>query len=394
LTETFDVAVIGAGPSGAVAAKRCADYGLNTVLVEKQRLPRAKLCGGAISIRTLPLIGADIPEELIEQRIKGFRFYSPALKPIDKISKEVMGISVKRDAFDAFLAGLAVKAGCKLIQGNPLTDLTVNDKGVNLSLKNGENINAKLVIGADGVNSLVAKKTNIRQHFPNTQVGLCLGSNIPLKQTEMAKLNPDLLELYFSNIPYGYGWVFPKCNSISIGIGGSLAHLCNPRQIFDDFCKTVSEVKGVQIEAVEVGANLEPAGGFSNKVVAERTLLVGDAAGFADPFTGEGIYYAIKSGQLAADTAKWALKRGKFDSGFLFKNYAKTCDKEFGKDLRVALQITKLLQNHIDTFFMGLEQSSGASITNLSTGATTYSALKRQIIPRLLAGIVKSKIRH
>ena len=319
MTETFDVAVIGAGPSGAVAAKRCADYGLNTVLVEKQTLPRAKLCGGAISIRTLPLVGAEVPEELIEQRIKGFRFYSPALKPIDKISKEIMGISVKRDAFDAFLAGLAVKAGCKLIQANALTDLKVDDKGVNLSLKSGENITAKLVIGADGVNSLVAQKTNIRKHFPSHQVALCVESNILLQKNDMAKLDPDLLELYFSNIAYGYGWVFPKRNGVSVGIGGSLAQIKNPRQVFDDFCKTVSVVKGIQIKASEVGAHLEPAGGFIRRVVADRTLLVGDAAGFADPFTGEGIYYAIKSGQLAADTAKEALKRGKFDSGFLFK---------------------------------------------------------------------------
>jgi geranylgeranyl reductase family protein len=394
LSEPFDVAVVGAGPSGAVAAKRCADFGLSTVLVEKQTLPRVKLCGGAISIRTLPLIGAEVPDKLIEQRINGFRFYSPALKHIDKVSKEHMGISVRRDAFDAFLAGLAVKAGCKLIEANPLTDLSVDSKRVNLGLKNGDTINAKFVIGADGVNSLVAQKTKIRQHFSNTQVGLCLESNIPLNKTQMAKMSPDLLELFFSNIPYGYGWVFPKRNSMSIGIGGSLAHIRNPRQMFDDFCKRVSQVKGFQVEAVEVGANLEPAGGFPSKVVAERTLLVGDAAGFADPFTGEGIYYAIKSGQLAADSAKEALKRGKFDSGFLAKSYARTCDKEFGKDLRVALQITELLQNHIDTFFMGLEQSSGASITNLSTGATTYSALKRQIIPRLLLGIVKSKMKR
>jgi geranylgeranyl reductase family protein len=394
LTETFDVAMIGAGPSGATAAKRCADYGLNTVLVEKETLPRVKLCGGAISIRTLPLIGADIPEELIEQRIKGFRFYSPALKPIDKISKEVMGISVKRDAFDSFLVSLAVKAGCKLIQATPLTDLKVDDKGVNLSLKNGENINAKLVIGADGVNSLVAQKAGIRQHYLTTQVALCLESNIPLDKKDMVKLNPDLLELYFTNISYGYGWVFPKRDGVSVGIGGSLAQLRKPKQIFDKFCRTVSDLKGIKIEAANIGAHLEPAGGFNRKVVADRTLLVGDAAGFADPFTGEGIYYAIKSGQLAADTAKEALKMGKVDSGFLFKNYAKACDKEIGKDLRVALQITQLLQNHIDTFFLGLEQSSGASITNLSTGATTYSALKRQIIPRLLAGIVKSKIRR
>jgi flavin-dependent dehydrogenase len=210
----------------------------------------------------------------------------------------------------------------------------------------------------------------------------------------MAKLDPDLLELYFSHIAYGYGWVFPKRNGVSVGIGGSLAQIKNPRQVFDDFCKTVSVVKGIQIKDSEVGAHLEPAGGFIRRVVADRTLLVGDAAGFADPFTGEGIYYAIKSGQLAADTAKEALKRSKFDAGFFSKNYARNCNKEFGKDLKVALQITKLLQNHVDTFFMGLEQSSGASITNLSTGTTTYSALKRQIIPRLLAGIVKSKIKH
>lgn len=394
MTETFDVAIIGAGPSGAAAAKRCADYGLNTVLVEKQTLPRVKLCGGAISIRTLPLIGAEVPEELIEQRIKGFRFYSPALKPIDKISKEIMGISVKRNAFDAFLVGLAVKAGCKLIQANPLSDLSVDEKGVNLTLKNGENITAKLVIGADGVNSLVAKKTNIRQHYLTTQVALCLESNIPLDKKDMAKLNPDLLELYFTNIAYGYGWVFPKRDGVSVGIGGSLAQLRKPKQIFDEFCGTVSGLKGIKIEATTIGAHLEPAGGFNRKVVADRTLLVGDAAGFADPFTGEGIYYAIKSGQLAADTTKEAIKKDRVDSGFLFKNYAKACDKEIGKDLRVALQITQLLQNHIDTFFMGLEQSSGASITNLSTGATTYSELKRKIIPRLLVSLVRSKVPH
>lgn len=219
LIDHYEVAVIGSGPAGSTAARRCSEQGLRTIIIEKSKIPRIKPCGGGVSIKALKLIDQQIPESLIDQQVRGFRFYSKSLASATLKSEVPVGITTTRDRFDAFLTKLAVDSGCELIQSDELMDISINKEDVLCKLKSNKLIRANIVIGADGAKGIVAQKTGIRQKWANNEVGLCLETTIPLEKSEMDKIDPDILELYFSDIPLGYGWLFPKKSSISLGLG-------------------------------------------------------------------------------------------------------------------------------------------------------------------------------
>jgi len=392
LKDQFDVIAIGAGPAGSTAAKNCADHDLETVLIEKQSIPRIKTCGGGVSLKALKLIKSEVPDRLIEQKVRGFRLFSPSFDSVDLVSNEIIGISTKRDKFDEFLTRLSIESGCKFIQSDGVTDLSIDKEGVLCKLDSGKTIKGSIIIGADGANGVIAKKAGIRQKWANNEVGLCLESDISLSKEDMGKLNLDIFELYFINIPFGYGWLFPKKSSISIGIGGGLAYLNKAQNIFEGFCNIVSKLKNINLKEHKFRAQLAPAGGFNRKIVADKTILVGDAAGFIDPFSGEGIYYAIRSGQIAANACKKAIDKKETSRAFLEKNYVKACNEDFIKDLKVALRITGLVHNHFDTFFNTLKKSSGTSMTDLASGATNYRTLQKSLIPKLAFSALGSKL--
>jgi len=392
--DGYDVTVIGAGPAGATAAKLCAEQGLRTILVEKQKIPRIKPCGGGVSLKALKLINEKIPDLLIEQYVKGFRFFSKSLDSVELRAPAPIGISTTRDKFDAFLVKLAVAAGSELVECNALIDFSRNKDGIFCKLKNNKSFRTSLIIGADGANSFVAQNGGIRQKWLANEIGFCLGTSVPFSNEEMRKFDPEIFELYFTGIPMGYGWFFPKKTSVSLGIGGSLEYLHKPLEILTTFCKTVSDSKGLDIHMSGFYAHLAPAGGFRRKIVSNRVMLAGDAAGFIDPFTGEGIYYAMRSGQLAAKACIHAVEKGNFEAKFLTQHYANACEKDFEKDLRVALKLAYRIHNHFDTFFDALQQSSSSSWADLACGNTSYRELQKKLLPKLLFRMFKRKIRR
>ncbi len=392
LKEIFDVIVVGAGPAGSTAAKECSDYGLETILIEKQSIPRVKPCGGGVSQKALKLIEAGVPDDLIEQRIKGIRLFSPSLSSVDIVAKEPIGITTQRDKFDAFLTQLAIKAGCQLIQADEVIDLLIEEEGVICKLQSGKTFKGSIIIGADGANSVVAAKAGIRKKWSNDEVALCLEGEARISEADMRKLDPEILELYFINIPFGYGWLFPKKSSISLGVAGGLAYLQNKRSIFSDFCSTVSKLKGINITVPKFEAHLAPAGGIKRKIVADRIMLVGDAAGFIDPFTGEGIYYAMRSGQIAADCCKKAIEEHTTTRLFFERNYEKVCYEDFIKDLKAALRLTYLAHGRFDVFFNALGKNPETSMIELSSETTYYRTLQKKLLPKLVFSLLSSKL--
>jgi geranylgeranyl reductase family protein len=384
--------VIGSGPAGSTAAKRCSEQGLRTILIEKSKIPRPKTCGGCVLLKALKQIDQQIPESIIDQQVRGFRFYSKSLASVTLKSEVPVGITTTRDKFDAFLTKLAVDSGSKLCQSNELIDISIKKEGVLCKLKSDDLIMAKMIIGADGANSIVAQKSGIRQKWPNNEVGLCLETTIPLEKSEMEKIDPDILEFYFSDIPLGYVWLFPKTFSVSLGIGGTLASLHKPMEILTDFCSTISRTKKIQLKMSGCHAHLAPTGGFKRKIVTDRVMLVGDAAGFIDPFTGEGIYYAIRSGQLAALACVQSIEKDNFGKNFLEKNYTRICNDDFGKDLKIALNLSHKVHDHLDTFLDALQHNSNSLWFDLATGKTTYRKLQKDLLPKLLHRVVERKI--
>lgn len=162
-------------------------------------------------------------------------------------------------------------------------------------------------------------------------------------------------------------------------------------EILTDFCRTISVTKNVKLHLPIYHAHLAPAGGFKRKIVTDRTMLVGDAAGFIDPFTGEGMYYAIRSGQLAASACFKSIENSNFRTDFFEKNYARVCNDDFGKDLKVALNISYRVHDHFDTFFDGLQHSSSSTWSDLATGKTSYRKLQNKLLPKLLLRAVERR---
>ena len=188
-----------------------------------------------------------------------------------------------------------------------------------------------------------------------------------------------LVEFYFIG-DRGYGWIFPKRDRISIGIGEFAAQVHNLKGSFSRFVRDVSVQKNIDIEGriTRINSYILPAGGFDRKIHGDHVLLTGDAAGFVDPFLGEGIYYALKSGEIAADVAAGAVESGDFSERFL-QEYVMRCEKEFNYDLKSALKFANFAYGHRDLFLKALWKDKKLFMEYLRTarGDMTYTDFNR-----------------
>ncbi|MBN2014492.1 MAG: geranylgeranyl reductase family protein [Candidatus Altiarchaeota archaeon] len=330
----YDVVVVGAGPAGSTAARQCALKGLKTLLLEKEKLPRYKPCGGAVSEKSLSLLDFKINKELVERECYGAilkygRYGIKARKPYR------FGILTSRDKFDFYLTEKAVNAGVELHDSEKVRSLNVLDSHVVVKTDK-TSYNASSVIGADGVNSIVSRQ--VRDRFAPAELGLSFEAALPYDVDNLE--DPDLIRTFFGCAPGGYGWVFPKREHLSVGIVGILSRFKEPKRAFTDFM----EKRGLD-PSVRFQTHLIPLGGYKRETCSDRIILVGDAAGYADPFLWEGIQYAIHSGKIAAGVISGSYGGGDFSNDRL-SIYKKDCFKAFGENLEHSLEFSRLIHQY------------------------------------------------
>lgn len=293
-----DLIVIGGGPAGAAAGITAARAGLDVLLIDKAAFPREKLCGGGFTGRSrrhmAEIFGREVTPDLFLP-CNRFRLVAGARTVAEMADAPTIWLTMRRE-FDAMLLAAAEKAGCAMATGVRIASF--DPDGGRVSLSTGEEVSAPLVIGADGATSMVARRLFGRAHDP-ARVGFGMEVEVPRE----GALPTDAVEIDLAAADWGYGWSFPKAGSITLGVGG--IHRRNPQMpaTLDRFlCRQGED-----------GASLRPRGAFlpfgEVRPVAGKgtTLLAGDAAGLVDPITGEGIAWAMKSGQLAALAASEAL---------------------------------------------------------------------------------------
>lgn len=292
----FDIIVIGAGPAGAAAARTAAAAGLRTALVDKARFPRDKLCGGGFTGRAAryyrEIFAPELPGDFTSKSSVTLYGFGEKLGVIGDIPPVYLTM---RLALDDHLVALALAAGAQDFTGQRITDLAPEAGRVGLA--SGITLSAPIVIGADGVSSATARALFGRPFDP-ARIGFALEAEGPALPAEA----PLRIDMGAAN--WGYGWSFPKRGSHTVGVGG--VHSRNP----DLKARMHAYMAALDLPPdTRIKGQYLPFGQARKTPGRDNVLLAGDAAWLVDPVTGEGIAYAMKSGQQAALAAAEALAR-------------------------------------------------------------------------------------
>lgn len=396
----YDLTVVGGGPAGATCARHAAKAGLDVVLLEKAHHPREKPCGGAVGPQSIRSLDFDI-SSVIERSFDAAVVHTPSGKSVTLTSEDLIGHIVTRSEFDAHLLQKAVDAGVEVIQGVEVVGLEQLRSGIR-SLALGDSYRSDLLVGADGVNGVVAGELGVRSKWLSEQVALCMTANVPMSATEVDSLMTThgseqtlAIELYFGQVSWGYGWCFPKRNGFNIGIGCRMDKQENLGQVWERFVSMIEEMKGVSLDVSKRVSYRVPLGDRLNRCIGRRSMLIGDAAGLVSPLTGEGISYAIQSGILAAKVASEAIES---KSPLHVVEYDTKLKKTIGQELMDTRWLTGLLHKshkHTDLLFQIAAEDPVMQtyLTNTVSRVTSFSEIKTKIVKRMLTKHLLKAIR-
>jgi geranylgeranyl reductase family protein len=331
--QMYDLIIIGGGPSGSSAGRIAGKKGIKTLIIEKKMFPRYKPCGGALSEHAMSYLDFEIPEEIIEKNIFGGRVRFRG-KSIEYYKDYRLSVIVTRSIFDNYLLEKAKDTGIEIHHGEKVTDIFQNDAHVSVTTDK-DSYKARFVIIATGSQDKL--KTVVRKDDNKNEYGICLVTEVKENDEVIDQYIKDAIEMHFGVSGVGYGWVFPHKGYYSVGAGSVMAkHLPYPKKAMQDYLK----VNGFTGEH-KLNGHVIPCGGHKRQMVKGRILLSGDAAGFVDAFTGEGLAYAIRSGQLAAEIIAENLVNGTNLKKLL--DYEKRCYSEFGEHLKYSLIFAKMM---------------------------------------------------
>jgi geranylgeranyl diphosphate/geranylgeranyl-bacteriochlorophyllide a reductase len=341
------VAVVGGGPSGSCAAEVLAKAGIQTWIFER-KLDNAKPCGGAIPLCMVEEF--DLPESIIDRKVRNMKMISPSNREVDlnlENENEYIGMC-RREVMDAFLRNRAAELGAQLVNGlvtkidtginrqGPYT-LTYSDYAAGEATGTTKTLEVDLIVGSDGANSRVAKAMDAGDY----NVAIAFQERIKLPAEEM-KYYENLAEMYVGTdvSPDFYAWVFPKYDHVAVGTG-TMQQNQGLIKGLQEGIRERAKKRLVNGEVIKVEAHPIPEHPRPRRVVG-RMALVGDAAGYVTKSSGEGIYFAAKSGRMCAEQIVESSASGsKIPTEADLKKYIKKWDRQYGATYKVL----EILQN-------------------------------------------------
>ncbi len=364
----YDLIVAGGGPSGSSAARAASLGGLKTLVIEKAAFPRDKPCGGALSEQGLAYLDFSLPEELIERDIFATRVVYED-RSITSRRNYRLAVIVKRSAFDSFLLDKAVEAGASTRFGEEVLSFEEGDDHVLVKTSAGE-YKARYFVTAEGSQGRLYK--GVRRRDTRDEFIVSMETEVPATNHAVDSYIYNAIEIHFDTEGLGYGWVFPHEERFSVGIGGMPDNFKKCRSMMQNFVKERGLGEG------PLKGHTLPLGGLKRKIVSDgkRVILTGDAAGFVDAFTGEGIAYAIRSGQLAGRAVA---------AGDVEGTYERNCMADFGADLRHSLKLSKMMHSR-PAFFFKLMMNNPVILDRLMevpAGRGDYRDFLAWFIPRI-----------
>lgn len=294
----YDTIIVGAGPAGTYAGNLLAKAGLKVALIDYKHFPRDKLCGGLLTCKTIDLLQSILPLENIPKFdiTSSHVFYQGQLSASFQLLST--GYTVRRLQFDTLLVEIAKRQGVHVYFGVSLQSINFADKEIYLS--DGKKLKYSVLIGADGVLSRVRKIAGLQKN----EMGFCLETHVPWTSLKnIDRLVVGGIEIYYGDLHHGYGWIFPCKDSVAIGVG-NLTKGISQRNILAKYNRFLDETLSSGSEKITITGAYLPSGTSValGTPQYEELFLIGDAAGLIDPFTGEGIYYALASAKIAAES--------------------------------------------------------------------------------------------
>jgi geranylgeranyl reductase family protein len=326
-----EVAIIGAGPAGATLAYELLQGGLKPLILDKAAFPRIKVCAGGLTIKALKFLPPDLGT-VLEDEIRRVQLSFNLGRAFTKAWHQPLLYTVERQRFDAFLMERVRQAGGEFGEGERLEKITPGPGDSFTLITSRRLITARVVVGADGARSRVARGAGLQ---PVDFWHLGLQMEVPRHlMSKSAKAFSRTIYLDLGTMDDGYAWIFPRGEVLLIGVGGPL----HQGPLLKRYHARLLSHLGLGEQSFPLAAHLVPHRVTPRPIMRGRVLLVGDAAGLADFWTGEGICSALHSARLAA---RQILRFFRGEAGAL-TDYQARVDREITPELTASYQISQL----------------------------------------------------
>ncbi|MFF7637662.1 geranylgeranyl reductase family protein [Kitasatospora sp. NPDC008050] len=378
LDGVWDVVVVGAGPAGASAAQAAAAQGRRVLLLDKAEHPRYKTCGGGIIGPSRDSLPPDFKLPL-QDRVHAVTFALNGRFTRTRRSRRMLFGLVNRGEFDLRLVESAQQAGAVLVTGVTVTGVEqqggADRRTVAVTLADGRAVQARAVVGADGSASRIGRHVGVTFD----QIDLGLEAEIPVPE-RVVRAWEGRIHLDWGPLPGSYGWVFPKTDSgtLTVGVISARGDGELTKQYLADYIRRLG-LAGFT-PAVESG-HLTRCRAEDSPLSRGRVLVAGDAAGLLEPWTREGISYALRSGRLAGE---WAVQVAEAVAPTEVRrqalNYAFAVKAGLGVEMRAGKVMLAAFERRPHLFHLAVYVINPAwrAFAQTTQGHTTFAQILRQ----------------
>ena len=286
----YDILIVGAGPSGSYLAYLLSKNGFKVIIIDKESFPRDKVCGGGISNKTVELLDFDI-SPVIQKNIAGAFLSYQNKNTIIKDLEGGSGVTVLRRDFDNFILQKAINCGAEFRPDCSFVSVEERNDYINVETSQ-DYIRTKYLAGADGVFSQVRNKVfgkKLITYAPSLEALVYVDQDV-IERFE------NRIVMDFGGMSCGYGWIFPKSDHLNVGVFSIFGsrNIKNDLERFMNYYKSLKTYKNIEYKGFSIPLKNK------YKIYEKGNIwLIGDAAGFAESFYGEGIYFALKSARIA-----------------------------------------------------------------------------------------------